>query len=211
MNGDLASTRSRANGESNPFATRFTRPGAVAFRFPAGPKLPQLVSRLRDTGGWGQVVGPHGSGKSTLLDELLPKLACQGFAPTLFALHDRQRRMPRRWQRSVPYVDPRAQRTLIVVDGFEQLSRWNQFCLRRICVYRHWGLLITAHRSHSLPILFRTATSTALLRELVDSLLPDDSFQITDHQLASLWSQYEGNLRDVFFALYDRYEQAKSA
>ena len=58
----------------NPFSTRFVEPGAIAYRFPNADGLAALVRRLDETGGWGQLVGPHGSGKSTLLASLLPAL-----------------------------------------------------------------------------------------------------------------------------------------
>jgi hypothetical protein len=51
---------------SNPFATRFTRPGAIEFIFPAGESLATLVARLRACDWRGQITGPHGSGKAPL-------------------------------------------------------------------------------------------------------------------------------------------------
>src|SRR5438045_9395885 len=58
----------------NPFSSRFVEPGAIPFRFPSPGGLADVVRRLDEAGGWGQVVGPHGSGKSTLLAALLPAL-----------------------------------------------------------------------------------------------------------------------------------------
>jgi energy-coupling factor transporter ATP-binding protein EcfA2 len=90
---------------TNPFATRFTRPDAVAFQWqPRGSDPWTVASRTRDRSscsqiplqsGWstdtaafcqtllqhlqrerlGLIVGPHGSGKTTLLYTLLPHLA----------------------------------------------------------------------------------------------------------------------------------------
>ena len=65
---------------SNPFCTRFVRPGAIPYRFDtqdgesdcgeaAEKLLEQLASRR-----FGLIVGEHGSGKSTLLQTLIPKL-----------------------------------------------------------------------------------------------------------------------------------------
>jgi hypothetical protein len=63
---------------SNPFATRFTRPGAIDYLFASGQSVDSLVGRLRDHGWWGAILGPHGSGKSTLLAALAPELDAAG-------------------------------------------------------------------------------------------------------------------------------------
>ena len=55
---------------TNPFATCWTRPGAMAFQFPPGESAERLVAKLAAVGWWGEIVGPHGSGKSTLLETL---------------------------------------------------------------------------------------------------------------------------------------------
>ncbi len=70
------SQQTRAAAQSNPFSTRFVRPGALAYRFPPGESAATLVERLAASGWRGQIVGPHGSGKSTLvaaLGETLPR------------------------------------------------------------------------------------------------------------------------------------------
>jgi len=63
---------------SNPFSTRFIRPGAVEFLFPAGQTAETLVETLRQHAWQGQIIGPHGSGKSTLLAALVPALEAAG-------------------------------------------------------------------------------------------------------------------------------------
>src|SRR6476660_6981871 len=63
---------------SNPFATCWTRPGALAFRFSRGESATSLVERLAAQGWWGEIIGPHGSGKTTLLATLRPLLAATG-------------------------------------------------------------------------------------------------------------------------------------
>ncbi|WP_372716257.1 ATP-binding protein [Novipirellula sp.] len=73
---------------SNPFCTRFVRPGAIGYRFDpqqdaeplvaaptlAAPTLAALVRRICDPP-FQLIVGPHGSGKSTLIRELVPRLS----------------------------------------------------------------------------------------------------------------------------------------
>jgi ABC-type transport system involved in cytochrome bd biosynthesis fused ATPase/permease subunit len=60
---------------TNPFATCWTWPGALPFRFPGGQTAEQLVARLAAQQWRGAIIGPHGCGKSTLLATLAPYLA----------------------------------------------------------------------------------------------------------------------------------------
>src|ERR1700733_2507071 len=125
-------TRTAVLPRSNPFASRWVRPGALPYLFPPGEGVQMLVERLRINGGRGQIVGPHGSGKSTLLASLLPELERTGRKPRLVVLHDGQRRLPStvtQWLRD----ERRGQEWLVVIDGYEQLSYWSRFRLKRQC------------------------------------------------------------------------------
>ena len=68
---------------SNPFATRFVRPGAMRYHFALGESETEAHRRYRElvrdlvAKGAGLIVGPHGSGKSTLLRSLDSALAAQ--------------------------------------------------------------------------------------------------------------------------------------
>src|SRR5688572_16831093 len=78
----------------NPFATCWTTPGALAFRFDDRQDAERLVGKLASHNWWGAIEGPHGSGKSTLLESLKPALAAAGRHVIALALHDGQRRLP---------------------------------------------------------------------------------------------------------------------
>ena len=73
---------------SNPFSTRFVRPGAVPYLFAPGQSADGLVRRLAGFGWRGQIIGPHGSGKSTLLAALAEPLARAGRRSWTVCLHD---------------------------------------------------------------------------------------------------------------------------
>src|SRR5262249_28626217 len=132
---------------SNPFATRSVRPGAIEYLFSEGESLPRLMERFETSGHCGQIIGPHGSGKSTLLQTLLSAFAADSQNVIEFSLHDGQRRLPVRLA-SLQEIDAN---TIIAVDGYEQLSRWNRFWLKRFCRRRGCGLIVTAHASVGLP------------------------------------------------------------
>lgn len=98
-------------------------------------------------------------------------------------------------------------KTVVVIDGYEQLSRWSRFRLKRCCRRRQLGLVVTTHAPAGMPELFRTATSAALAQSLVDVLMGDHARTfIGPDELARKLDACRGDLRELLFALYDRYE-----
>jgi len=187
----------------NPFSASRVRPGAVPFVFPAGVSRADLLERLRRNGWWGQIVGPHGSGKSALLAALLPALRGVGKEPLLIELRDGQRKLPLDLQR----VDVIRGKTLVVVDGYEQLSLWSRWRLKRFCCKNDLGLLVTSHRPAGLPEVYQTHTSLELAREVVERLLGDRQWSVAPERLAAAFHRHQGNLRELLFELYDWFEQ----
>jgi hypothetical protein len=190
----------------NPFSTCRTRPGAMRFLFPAGQDAETLVGALRRNGWRGEIVGPHGTGKSALLAALVPALERAGQHPLGITLHDGQRRLPPDAERQLQLRWP----TLVVVDGYEQLSRWRRFRLRRLCRRRAIGLLVTVHQSVGLPPLYRTAADAELLVAIVAQLLAGEPSPFDRSELSERLARQGGNLREALFELYDLYEQRRS-
>jgi hypothetical protein len=188
---------------ANPFATRFIRPGAVAYVFDQGQSVATLIERLARLGWWGQIIGPHGSGKSTLLAQLAAPFEQAGRRPAIFALHDGQRRMPSDWPDEARRVSAR----LIVVDGYEQLSRASRFWLKRRCRREGWGLLVTAHRDVGLETVFRTQSTLATTQAVVGELLAGTETVVGLAAVARCFAASSGNVRETLFALYDYVEQ----
>ncbi len=190
----------------NPFATRYVRPGELEFLFPEQASAEQLLQQLAAAGWWGQILGPHGSGKSTLLASLLRGLP-SGMEPLAYTLRQGQRtlrlpRMPR------PGLSPNV-RTLLVIDGFEQLTRWQRWRIARSCRSRRWGLLVTTHRDAGLPLLIQTMPQEGLAVGVVAQLLgrpltADESAQAIDS-----FRQQGGNVREMLFDLYDAFERGR--
>ena len=190
---------------SNPFSTRYTRPGAIAYLWPVGESPQRLLEWLEAAGWRGEIVGPHGSGKTSLLSALTPALEAAGRRVASFTLHDGQRRMPRSWHNLPPSQQP----TLILVDGYEQLSGWSRWLLNFRCRRRGWGLLVTTHVSVGLPTIFRTASDVATAQQLVHQLLRNQPNSITATDVEHLFTTTGGNVRELLFALYDLYEQRR--
>ena len=194
--------------EKNPFATcRWAGRGRVPLWLPPEQSVPRLIARLARHQGRGQIVGPHGSGKTTLLHHLRHHLeqrqgaVCLGrrcFGPAGVVL----------WHyRLGPGKLATASGRLWLVDGWEQLPRrWR--LLLRWRLYRGEGLLITAHRSAGLPELLRTEATEELLRHVLHRLCPDYRKLLSPGEtLAGILHRHRGNLREVLFEFYDRYER----
>ena len=194
----------------NPFSTRRVRPGAIAFRFPVGQSVDSLLVRLRDQGGWGQIIGQHGSGKSTLLAALLPRLKEEAAQVWLVELREGDRRLPKR------LASLRCERrpVQVVVDGYEQLSRFSRWKLKRICRRGGHGLLVTSHESVGLPHLFHVSTDRQKAIEIAKSLTEGahrdgcPALVDCDDAVACLEAA-DGNVREMLFGLYDLHEQRR--
>ncbi|HEX7448215.1 MAG TPA: hypothetical protein VF306_11750 [Pirellulales bacterium] len=186
---------------TNPFATRYVRPGALTYHFAAGESAEQLVERLATHGWLGQIVGPHGSGKSTLLATLLPALSAAGRRTRAVTLRQGDRVLPCIEQFETLGTDGQ-----LLVDGYEQLGRLARWRLRRRCRRQGCGLLVTSHQDVGLPTIAQVAPSLEVLRHVVGRLLPDGDQTLNDDDLAAVWRRYGGNLREALFGLYDLYE-----
>jgi hypothetical protein len=193
--------------ESNPFATCWTKPGALAFRFPAGQTAEHLVARLAAQNWWGEIVGPHGSGKSTLLAALIPLLNGTGRQVTLIVLRDRQRPTPKRTLSDALLLS----KPLLIIDGFEQLSYISRAWVRWQCRRSAAGLLVTSHVATGLPLLIRPQPNLPLVEQLVAELtrLRPSSISLAD--IAASHACRGSNVRELFFDLYDRHEAARRA
>lgn len=190
---------------ANPFATRWVRPGALAYRFPAGQGVKQLVETLRANRWRGEITGPHGCGKSTLLAALIPALREAGREPLLQTLHDGQRRLPRELLDSA--WTPRTQ---VIVDGYEQLRRLGRARLKHRSRRVGCGLLVTAHAPVGLPELARVAPDLETVTQIVADLLAQSPAPIAREEIARRFAARGGNVRDVLFDLYDLYERRRA-
>ncbi len=186
---------------SNPFATRFVRPGALPFRLPEGQSWEAFRRRLEHAQWCGKIVGKHGSGKTTLLRSLDDRWASWGRNAVTVTLRDQQRRLP------ITFVETNSwtTKTQVIVDGFEQLC-WTSRCwLSWRCRRTGCGLLVTTHGDMRLPTIFRTNMTKDLACSLVHELTWDASLgQIpSQSDIFRAFEQSRGNMRETLFLLFD--------
>lgn len=204
----------RMGAPANPFCTRYHAPGSLAFVFePArgAASAAECYARFRSAGFRGEIAGPHGTGKTTLLRALEAQLKAYGHPTVAVMLQSDRRRMPVGWDRSP--VEAGAfrpgPRTVLFLDGAEQLSRfdWWRVCWRVRSL--GWGLLATTHHSQGLPVLYRTSVEPALAQNLVATILaqnPNLPRLVDPSEAVPVLERSAGDLRETIFRLYDLYE-----
>jgi hypothetical protein len=191
---------------TNPFATRYTRPGAMQFHFPAGEDVMALVERLRSYHWTAQIVGPHGSGKSTLLATLIPAIETAGRQVRCIALHEGERRLPF----TATDWGQLTSASVLIIDGYEQLGRFARWSVASRSRSRQCGLVVTTHRDLGLPTLFTMNPQLSLAIELAHELLPPGDRSIGDSDIEAAWHRRRGNVRELLFDLYDLFESRRA-
>ncbi|MDR3108948.1 MAG: hypothetical protein LBU65_04565 [Planctomycetaceae bacterium] len=190
---------------TNPFSTRYTEPGAVAYLFPQNVTASGIVECFITLGKRCQIVAPHGSGKSTLIQTLLPLLREHFDSVSLQTLHDNQRHLDKTFWREIKRGN-----NLAIIDGYEQLS----FCEKQKVNFYTKSLLITLHKPiRNLPILSSDTITIERFKMLLTQLcnkpkqppLPEKLNQLIENEteLSKLLTKHKNNCREVFFELYD--------
>lgn len=160
-----------------------------------------ILARLESNKFRGAICGPHGHGKTTLVNELERRLADCGFDTRRLFLNDESPRFTLRFLRGLRTT--LSQKTIVLLDGADQLSpfHWRLF---RHHVQHAYGLVITTRQSMRLTTLYECTTSPEVLDSLLDELLGPDAntWRADAHRL---FDHHNGNIREVFFALYDSY------
>jgi len=180
--------------QRNPFSTRFIRPGEVRFVFPAGYSQQSVLASLQNPSAQGAIVGPHGSGKSTLLEML-------GQSWEEMGLVEQRVRLTASRKSGALTLGELDTNSILVIDGFEQLSLWKHWWIRWRCQHAGARLLVTTHQDCGLPIIVRTQPDWPLAYKLSAMLLDCDATPY-EADLKAVWEEDPGDIRAYFFRLY---------
>ncbi len=190
---------------SNPFATCWTRPDVLSRYEQAGQGADELLVRLERTAWRGQVVGPHGAGKSSLLGEVARRLPGKGRLPLW---------MPVEMGKIRPAIQTirrsADERTVVLLEGFERASRWQQWRLLATCAGTGSGWLLTTHRkllmTRETPVVARLEPTVETALHLYEHLTAEKVTPITRNDVARSFQKQGANLRKVWFDLYEQHE-----
>jgi hypothetical protein len=218
-----------SDGSFNPFSTRFVRPDEMHYRFASeiDPETfaQSLLDRFEKESALA-VIGPHGTGKTTLLHFLMPRLEAVRLEANFDAVCHVRLSSSGKPIGLVAAARLVAGRTLVVIDGFEQLPLASRLAIvaRLKCRRGSARLLVTAHRRQwFVPTFYRTCWDMQIVRSLTTEKLahlPTQSRiamqriadRLADQQLSNrdrAWMA-PANVRDYWFALYDAYEELRN-
>jgi hypothetical protein len=191
-------------GESgNPFSTRYTRPGAIAYLFPPGETLDGVLARLFAAAGPCEIIGPHGAGKSTLVATLATAIAHRGHP--ILILRPKTARLPD----DARLIDDLPPGSFVFCDGYEQLGRWARRRLAKSCENRRAKLVVTAHESCGFTRLFDVRPGIEIAKRVVHAVIGERRVPISDDDIENAFAATGGNIRETLFALYDVIERTR--
>ncbi len=193
--------------DSNPFATRQTRPGSLPYRFANPCAEKQLDRRIEQLVGCGQIMGAHGTGKSTLIHHLVQRFRQTG----LIVFHVRLSPSQHRWDGAFRRWCQSDQHAILFIDGFEQISLPSKWVIAMTARWMNRRCIVSTHQDQGFPTLWQTLADVGLSQRLADELTRRQGVdRVPPPVLRRLWIQSDGNVRELLFDLFDWYadEQA---
>ena len=189
---------------SNPFSTCWTSNlSYVEFCH----SVDEVLSRWKNLGHWGAVVGSHGTGKSTLLRALNDRLHALGAEPEWITLRPNL-------EGSFSVSD--ARNRILLLEGLERLSFFKQLTLIGQLKRQQCRVLATLHSDSitwpwRLQTVLNTEVSTKLAKHLFNELVSNGSEKlVTWSDALKCWQHGNGDLRELWFDLYELYESRQS-
>ncbi len=193
---------------ANPFETRWTKPGQMAFLPNGFTSISALAAQIFKENPRCEILGGHGVGKSSLLRALQSHLDQQSISNHLayacgeFSCDGPLLKFPA-VKRLLRESD------LLFIDGFEQLSWWTRRRIIRYAEKHAHALVVTCHQTQHLPCLVHLAATETLVLKLVYSLQQAQQVDeiVSASDVRELYQRFGNNVRELLFACYDLYEQ----
>ena len=183
---------------NNPFSTE--RTDRLSYRY-VNLSHGDLMSRLKKLNYRAAIVGPDGSGKTTLLAELKHFFQKNGHITHSVFINDQNPFTRNDRRRLIADLSPAS---CVFMDGADHLGKFFWQRLKSDILRYARGLVITSHKPHLLPTLIECPGNFNLFFELTSELSVGTN-QLNRDQLALIYKQHSGNIRDCFRHLYDIY------
>lgn len=192
---------------SNPFSTRFTRPGAIPFRFDNQEHERIIVETFAESNFIAQIVGPHGSGKTTLVRVLEPHLKTWFGKIKYVTIRKFGKRLIVESKFAVFSDNESSKPHLLVVDGIESLTGLNRWLMKTWCKRNKTGLLATVHRpGNGFPTIATLRPNSSTFLAICDWLQHPSKHKLDHETCLQAFKIANGNFREAFMTLYDQYE-----
>jgi len=185
----------------NPFAVE--RLQTIRYR-PLNTTFDRILARLHELNYRAAIIGPEGSGKTTLLEDLQQMLERKDLHTRLIFVNDTSRLDSPACRRLLAEL---TRDQIILLDGADLIHRSDWSLLKRHTITHAYGLVITSHRRGLLPTLIECSTTPALLRAIVNDLLPRGR-PLPAESLDRLFARHQGDLRACLRELYDHYARS---
>lgn len=165
-----------------------------------------ILEQFQEADYHGAIVGPHGSGKSTFLDTFEPIFSEKtGMLICRLFLNEEKPELTRHEKLFITNCPDNAA-TVIFLDGAEQMNFWDRSEFKRL-THGFGGVLTTRHsKKRNEPVILETETSVEMLRSFVIKLMPN--YPGTPVEIAALFAEAEGNIRDALRLAYDRISES---
>ena len=201
---------------SNPFSTRFIQPGALPYEFFGHTNSRVLIQRLLSLRSKrGMIVGPHGSGKSTLIKSLINEISLVEPGKQVFVLQFSSDKLAT--QLALSGMRVWTNRSLVILDGYEQLPFWTRMLVSRTVRRKSITLLATMHQPRrGFEILWQTVVDNTSAEWVIAQLLVGSGceknipklLQSTDWSMSRMRNGQ--NLRESLFDMYDWWQKNES-
>ena len=193
-------------GFTNPFSVSRTAAGTFPYLVTIA-EAELIRARFADYVFRGVIRGPHGAGKTTLALWL-----ADSFRNTFGHVSLITFRKNSATERVTLERTRRAKHTaceLWIVDGLENLNRFQRMGFLKCLRHRGSGILATVHGTADFGLPFLTAIEPEfdVFSRLVASLQDDFPGCLAEEDVADAWNTANGNFRKAFSVLYDLYEQ----
>lgn len=191
---------------TNPFSTRYTRPGCILPLDAEGMPIDVcgLVDRFVRGSGSAAIVGPHGSGKSTLLVRLAAAMHARGIPVVRLRLHS--------WRdgwRMIPALWLAGMRGIVCIDGWECLRPSVRGVVLLVAGAARRRLVVTRHAHGWMTVLARCRPSQAVMSGIVGRLPGAGDWYgslIHPADVEAAFDRHHGDIREALYELYDVFE-----
>jgi len=198
--------------DPNPFSTRFIQPGAIEYGFFGKQSIDGLAAAVLAARSPSLICGPHGSGKSTLIASLISEFhRLKGSREIHHVRFSSENRASSAIRCSIKKW---SERSVVVLDGYEQISLWSHIWIRWVVVARKLQLIATAHRPiPGFRVIWRTSVDERSSAWILEQLLVSHSHAVSVHQLldTEAWRESRAlhgqNMRESLFDMYDWWHQ----